>query len=144
MLFERTSYGSREKGKEYTGTTTGLWAITAGVYLALLGPRGMQELGQVIMQRAQYAAARIGGIEGVEVLFPTPFFKEFVVSFGDTGQSVEQVNRSLLEHRIIGGKDLSGEFPELGQSALYCVTEIMTKEDIDRLVTALQAVAGQG
>ena len=144
VLFERTSYGSREKGKEYTGTTTGLWAITAGVYLALLGPKGMQELGQVIMQRAQYAAAGIAGIEGLEVLFPTPFFKEFVVSFGGTGQSVEQVNKSLLEHRIIGGKDLSGEFPELGQSALYCVTEIMTKEDIDRLVTALKAVAGQG
>jgi len=144
VLFDRTSYGSREKGKEYTGTTTGLWAITAGVYLALMGPRGMQELGQVIMQRSQYAAKRIAGIQGVKVLFPTPFFKEFVVSFGDTGQSVEQVNKSLLEHRILGGRDLSGEFPELGQSALYCVTEIMTKEDIDRLVTALEAVAGQG
>jgi len=96
------------------------------------------------MQRSQYAAKRIAGIQGVKVLFPTPFFKEFVVSFGDTGQSVEQVNKSLLEHRILGGRDLSGEFPELGQSALYCVTEIMTKEDIDRLVTALEAVAGQG
>ena len=144
VLFERTSYGSREKGKEYTGTTTGLWAITAGVYLALLGPKGMQELGQVIMQKAQYAAKRIAGIEGVDVLFPTPFFKEFAVSFRDTGQSVEQVNKSLLEHRIIGGKDLSREFPELGQSALYCVTEIMTKEDIDRLVIALETVTGQG
>lgn len=144
VLFERTSYGSREKGKEYTGTTTGLWAITAGVYLALLGPRGMQELGQVIMQKAQYAAQRIAGIRGVEILFSTPFFKEFAVSFGGTGQSVKQVNKSLLEHRIIGGRDLSGEFPELGQSALYCVTEIMTKEDIDRLVLALEAVAGQG
>ena len=144
VLFERTSYGSREKGKEYTGTTTGLWAITAGVYLALLGPKGMQELGQVIMQKAQYAAKRIAGIKGVEVLFPTPFFKEFVVSFRDTGQSVEQVNKSLLEHRIIGGKDLSREFPELGRSALYCVTEIMTKEDIDRLVIALETVTGQG
>ena len=144
VLFERTSYGSREKGKEYTGTTTGLWAITAGVYLALLGPKGMQELGQVIMQKAQYAARRIAAIKGLEVLFPTPFFKEFVVSFAGTGRSVKQVNRSLLEHRILGGKDLSGEFPKLGQSALYCVTELMAREDIDRLAGALETVAGEG
>ena len=140
VLFERTSYGSREKGKEYTGTTTGLWAITAGVYLALMGPRGMQEVGQTIMQKAQYAAQRIAAIEGVEVLFPTPFFKEFVVSFQNTGKSVRQVNKALLGEQILGGKDISQEFPELGQSALYCVTEIMAKEDIDRLVLALETV----
>ena len=140
VLFERTSYGSREKGKEYTGTTTGLWAITAGVYLALLGPKGMQEIGRTILQKSHYAAKRIAGIDGVEVLFGTPFFKEFVVSFENTGKSVSQVNKALLGQQIIGGKDISQEFPELGQSALYCVTEIMTKEDIDRLVFALETV----
>ena len=141
VLFERTSYGSREKGKEYTGTTTGLWAITAGVYLALLGPKGMQEIGQTIMQKARYAAKRIADIKGIEVLFSrTPFFKEFVVSFHNTGKSVRAVNKALLEQQIIGGKDISQEFPKLGQSALYCVTEIMMKEDIDRLVSALETV----
>ncbi len=140
VLFERTSYGSREKGKEYTGTTTGLWAITAGVYLALLGPKGMREIGRTIMQKAHYAAKRIAGIKDVEVLFGAPFFKEFVVSFQNTGKSVRQVNKALLGQQIIGGKDVSQEFPQLGQSALYCVTEIMMKEDIDRLVFALETV----
>lgn len=140
VLFDRTSYGSREKGKEFTGTTSGLWAITAGVYLSLMGPKGMQEVGQTIMQNAQYAAEKIAGIKGVELGLQTPFFKEFVVNFDKTGKSVAQINKDLLEYRIFGGKDLSGEFPELGQSALYCVTEIMTKDDIDKLIYAIEGV----
>ena len=140
VLFDRTSYGSREKGKEFTGTTTGLWAITAGVYLALMGPKGMEEVGQTIMQKSQYAAKRISTISGVQRSFPTPFFKEFVVNFDGTGKSVQEINKGLLNHKIFGGKDISSEFPELGQCALYCVTEIMTKEDIDQLVDALQEV----
>ncbi|MFX0151517.1 MAG: aminomethyl-transferring glycine dehydrogenase, partial [Candidatus Hodarchaeota archaeon] len=42
-----------------------------------------------------------------------------------------------LDKGIFGGINLSNEFTELGESALYCVTEIHTKEDIDRLVQAL-------
>ena len=138
VLFDRTSYGSREKGKEFTGTTTGLWAITAGVYLSLMGPKGMQEVGQTIMQNAQYAAKKIGALKGVEIKFDTPFFKEFVVNFDQTGKTVAEINRELLAYKIFGGKDISAEFPELGQSAVFCVTEIMTKEDIDKLVYALE------
>lgn len=137
VLFERTSYGSRDKGKEFTGTTTGLWAVTAGVYLALMGPKGMEEVGQTIMANAQYAARRIAGLPGVTLAFPTPFFKEFAVDFTRTGKTVAEINKRLLDDRIFGGKDLSGEFPELGQSSLYCVTEIMTRHDIDRLAAAL-------
>jgi glycine dehydrogenase subunit 1 len=140
VLPTQISYFSREQANEYTGTNTGLWAITAAVYLSLMGPRGMEEVGQTIMQRAQYAARRIGEIEGVELGFSSPFFKEFVVDFAGTGKSVNEINRALLGHEIFGGLDLSTPFPELGQSALYCVTEIITREDIDRLVRALREV----
>jgi len=61
-----------------------------------------------------------------------------VVDFNDTGMTVENINSSLRKHRIFGGKDLSQEFPELGNCALYCVTEIHTKEDIDHLIQALK------
>ena len=50
----RSSHGSRENAKEYFGTETGLWAITAGVYLASMGPQGMYELGETIIQNAAY------------------------------------------------------------------------------------------
>ena len=137
VLFGRTSYGSREKGIEYTGTSTGLWGITTAVYLSLMGPQGMREVGQVISQNAAYAAKKITEIKGVELAFNSPFFKEFVIKFDDTGKTVQEINKRLLEHKIFGGKDLSAEFPELGQCALYCVTETKSIEDIDRLAHAL-------
>lgn len=118
VLFDRTSYGSREKGKEFTGTTTGLWAITTGVYLALMGPKGMEEIGQTIMQKSQYAAKRISQIKGVKLVFNTPFFKEFVVNFDATGKSVSEINKALLGHKIFGGKDISNEFAEFAQSGI--------------------------
>ena len=141
VAYERTSFAVREQGKEWVGTAAALWGITAGVYLALMGPQGMVEIGKGIMQRARYAMKRLGQINGVRVLFEkSHIFKEFVVNFDITGKSVATVNRALLERGIFGGKDLCVEFPELGQSALYCVTEVHTQADIDRLVKSLQEV----
>ena len=138
VAYDRTSFGHlREKAKEYVGTQTALWGITAGVYLATMGPKGMQEVGETIMQNAQYAAKQIAGLKNVSIKFSTPFFKEFVVDFSKTGKSVAEINKALLEKNIFGGKDLSKDFPVLGQCAMYCVTEVHTKEDIDRLVSAL-------
>jgi glycine dehydrogenase subunit 1 len=141
VAYERTSFAQRENGKESVGTQTALWGITAGVYLALLGPNGMQEVGQTIMQNSQYAAQELNKIAAVTgSRLHSSFFKEFIVDFNQTGYSVEQINQRLLEKKIFGGKDLSLEFPEFGQSALFCVTEVHTKEDIDHLVQAVKDI----
>jgi glycine dehydrogenase subunit 1 len=141
VAYERTSFAKREGGKEWVGTAAALWGITAGVYLALMGPQGMQEVGEAIMQRTRYAASKIDQIPGLTVLFPAVAkFREFVINFDQVGREVVQVNQELLERGIFGGKDLSKDFPELGESALYCVTEIHSQEDIDRLAAALQEV----
>ena len=47
---------------------------------------------------------------------------------------------TLRERGIFGGRDLSAAFPHLGQSALYCVTEVHTQSDLDRLASALAEV----
>ncbi|QEK13595.1 aminomethyl-transferring glycine dehydrogenase subunit GcvPA [Crassaminicella thermophila] len=140
VAYDRTSFGHhRHEGKEYVGTQTALWGITAGVYLATMGPKGMYELGKTIMQKSQYAVKRLSEIKGVKgSLFTGVNFKEFVVDFNETGKRVKEINRLLIEKGIFGGKDLSKDFPELGESALYCVTEVHTKEDIDKLVVAIQ------
>ncbi|MEH7112313.1 aminomethyl-transferring glycine dehydrogenase subunit GcvPA [Neobacillus niacini] len=141
VAYERTSFAQREKGKESVGTQTALWGITAGVYLALLGPNGMQEVGQTIMQNSQYAVYELNKIANVTgSRLHSSFFKEFIVDFNETGYSVEQMNQRLLEKKIFAGKDLSHEFPEFGQSALFCVTEVHTKEDIDQLVQAIKDI----
>jgi glycine dehydrogenase subunit 1 len=136
VAYERTSFAVREEGKEWVGTAAALWGITAGVYLALMGPQGMAEIGQGIMQRSRYAAMQIGKIKGIRCpLFQSVHFMEFVVSFE---KPVAEINQALLARGILGGKDLTHEFPQLGNSALYCVTEVHTLQDIDRLVNALE------
>jgi glycine dehydrogenase subunit 1 len=138
---DRTSYVRREASPDYIGTSSWLWAITAGVYLALMGPAGMYELGEGIMFRANYAKNLISKLPGVRIPFyRSQNFKEFVVNFDNTGKTTNKINKALLKHKIFGGKNLTNEFPELGNSALYCVTEVHTKEDIERLVAALEEV----
>lgn len=141
IAYDRTSFADRENGKESVGTQTALWGITAGVFLSLMGPNGMYDLGQAIMQNSQYAVMQLNKIKNIRgSRITSPFFKEFVIDFNSTGLTVEEINAQLLEHKIFGGKDLSLDFPEYGQSALYCVTEVHTKEDIDRFVNALSKI----
>jgi glycine dehydrogenase subunit 1 len=143
VAYDRTSFAVREEGKEWVGTAAALWGITAGVYLALMGPQGMVEIGEGIMARARYAMLRMNEIEGVRApAFDAPHFQEFVVQFDGTGKSVAEINHALQERGILGGKDLSQEFPVLEQSALYCVSEVHTQADIDQLVAALEEVVG--
>jgi len=141
VAYERTSFALREEGKEWVGTAAALWGITAGVYLALMGPQGMREIGAGILQRTRYAMKKIAQIPGVKVMFDqSHHFREFLVNFDDTGKKVSNVNKALLEHGIFGGKDVSQDFPDLGQSALYCVTEVHTQADIDGFVSVLKEV----
>ncbi|MFJ7408937.1 MULTISPECIES: aminomethyl-transferring glycine dehydrogenase subunit GcvPA [unclassified Lysinibacillus] len=141
IAYDRTSFADRENGKESVGTQTALWGITAGVYLSLMGPNGMYDLGQAIMQNSQYAVMQLNKIQNIRgSRITSPFFKEFIIDFNDTGLTVEEINAQLLEHKIFGGKDLSKEFPQYGQSVLCCVTEVHTKEDIDKLVSVLSKI----
>lgn len=136
----QTSYGMREQGKDWTGNSVYLWAIANAVYMSLLGPQGFREVGELIIANAHDAARRIRKVKGIAVAFRSGFFKEFVVNFDATGKTVAQVNKALLKRGIFGGKDLSSEIPALSQSALYCVTEVHTGDDIARLVAALEEV----
>jgi glycine dehydrogenase subunit 1 len=143
VLPERTMYALREKASTFTGTCTVLWAITCAVYLSLLGPQGIRDLAEVIMQKSHYAMKLISEISGVKApIFKSPHFEEFTVNFDGTGKTVQELNKALLRYGIQAGKDVTKEFPELGSTALYCVTEIHTKEDIDRLTATLEKVVG--
>jgi glycine dehydrogenase subunit 1 len=137
VTYERTSFADREHSKEFIGTATALWGITAGVYLALAGPQGMRDIGQTILQKSQYAMKKIAARQGIRLPYRATFFKEFVVDYASSGKTVAEVNQALLEEKIFGGVDLSKTFPELGEAALFCVTEVHTKEQIDNLADAL-------
>lgn len=143
-LPERTSYYRRAEGVEFLGTCVGLWAITAAVYLSVMGPEGMRELGENILYKSNYAKQRLMTLPGVELLFqPSVSFKEFVVNFDRTGKTVSQINAQLREkYHIFGGLDLSSCY-DVGQSALYCVTEKTSQAQIDLLYDALQSILAE-
>ena len=97
---ERTSYDTRHDATDYAGTTQWVWAIGAAVYLSLMGPEGMAELGRGIMLRACFAAERIAGLPGVSVPhLGQPFFKEFVVDFSGTGRRSRRSTRRCWRPR---------------------------------------------
>ncbi|MEO1453010.1 MAG: aminomethyl-transferring glycine dehydrogenase subunit GcvPA [Pseudomonadota bacterium] len=136
----QNSYGMRERGNDWTGNSTYLWAIAGAVYMSLLGPEGFRELGNLIVSRARYAAKLLGEVPGVRIVWPDTTFKEFVVNFDDTSKTVSEINNALRAKGIFGGKDISGEDTTLGQSALYCVTEVHTAADIKRLANTMKEV----
>ncbi|MCX7787651.1 MAG: aminomethyl-transferring glycine dehydrogenase subunit GcvPA [Spirochaetes bacterium] len=136
-LNTREQHIRREKATSNICSNQGHVALRAAVYLSLLGKTGLRRVAELTYRKAFYAAERLGAIPGYRVTSPSPFFREFVLQ---CPIPAEEMVRRLQDHRIIPGLPLSRYYPDRQQELLVCVTELNTKEEIDRFADALAKV----
>ncbi|HAO60419.1 MAG TPA: aminomethyl-transferring glycine dehydrogenase subunit GcvPA [Erysipelotrichaceae bacterium] len=129
-LQAREQHIRREKASSSICSNQAHCALTAGMYLAAMGPQGLKDVATHCTSKAHYLFNQLATL-GFTLRYDSSFFHEFVTDGPLPSIKVEEV---LSNHGILSGLPLD----ETG--ILWCVTETSTKNDLDRVVSILKEV----